>query len=59
RPVAAVQPVAPAAPKAVAPAPRIEAQLEQAQPSGACPKPRIIIDDYYPGGPIVPCRPAR
>jgi hypothetical protein len=25
--------------------------------TGACPRPRIIIDDYYPGGPIVPCRP--
>ncbi len=24
--------------------------------TGACPRPRIIIDDYYPGGPIVPCR---
>lgn len=27
--------------------------------SGACPRPKIIIDDYYPGGPIVPCRPGR
>jgi outer membrane protein OmpA-like peptidoglycan-associated protein len=25
---------------------------------GGCQKPRIIIDDYYPGGPLVPCRPA-
>jgi hypothetical protein len=25
---------------------------------GSCPRPRIIIDDYYPGGPLVPCRPA-
>ncbi len=23
---------------------------------GGCPRPRIIIDDYYPGGPLVPCR---
>jgi hypothetical protein len=30
----------------------------QATP-GACPRPKIIIDDYYPGGPIVPCRPNR
>jgi hypothetical protein len=22
-----------------------------------CPRPRIIIDDYYPGGPLVPCKP--
>jgi outer membrane protein OmpA-like peptidoglycan-associated protein len=25
--------------------------------SGSCPRPRIIIDDYYPGGPLVPCKP--
>lgn len=25
-------------------------------PVAGCPRPRIIIDDYYPGGPIVPCR---
>ncbi len=24
---------------------------------GSCPRPRIIIDDYYPGGPLVPCKP--
>jgi outer membrane protein OmpA-like peptidoglycan-associated protein len=24
--------------------------------SGSCPRPRIIIDDYYPGGPLVPCK---
>jgi len=27
--------------------------------SGDCPRPRIIIDDYYPGGPLVPCRSGR
>jgi hypothetical protein len=27
--------------------------------SGSCPRPRIIIDDYYPGGPLVPCKPVR
>jgi pyruvate/2-oxoglutarate dehydrogenase complex dihydrolipoamide acyltransferase (E2) component len=26
--------------------------------SGGCPRPRIIIDDYYPGGPLVPCKSA-
>jgi hypothetical protein len=27
-----------------------------ARASGSCPRPRIIIDDYYPGGPLVPCK---
>jgi hypothetical protein len=47
-----------AAPKAAAqPAmPRQQAAVRPAQqPAAGCVRPRIIIDDYYPGGPMVPC----
>jgi hypothetical protein len=47
----ALAPASPQPDAAVKPAPR------RIQVSAAgCPRPRIIIDDYYPGGPIVPCR---
>jgi hypothetical protein len=51
--------VSPAAkPATTAPvAPVVEARLSAA--AGGCQRPKIIIDDYYPGGPIVPCRVAR
>jgi hypothetical protein len=53
-PTPAPSTTAPAAPNpigAATPAPR------RIQVSAAgCPRPRIIIDDYYPGGPIIPCR---
>jgi hypothetical protein len=48
RPVPAIVPAAPKAEVTAA-----------ALPVGSCPKPRIIIDDYYPGGPMVPCRATR
>jgi hypothetical protein len=50
-PPAAVQPPQaiqrPVAQRIATPQPRAAA--------GGCPRPRIIIDDYYPGGPLVPC----
>ncbi len=50
--------IVPAAPLPPRPAPDLR-PLRSPMPiaTGACPRPRIIIDDYYPGGPIVPCRP--
>jgi hypothetical protein len=48
-----IQPAAPAA--APTPAPRHHASVQ----AGGCARPKIIIDDYYPGGPIVPCRSGR
>ncbi len=49
--------IVPAPPLQPRPAPDLR-PLRNTAPvaSGACPRPRIIIDDYYPGGPIVPCR---
>jgi hypothetical protein len=48
---------------APAPRPAAIARTEQravaSMSASGCPRPRIIIDDYYPGGPIVPCRPVR
>ncbi len=54
RPAAAAGPKAAPAPSQIASA----GSAQQATP-GACPRPKIIIDDYYPGGPIVPCRATR
>jgi hypothetical protein len=51
QPAAAPVPQAPA----VAVAPRQQAAVQ----SSGCARPKIIIDDYYPGGPIVPCRSTR
>jgi hypothetical protein len=45
--------------KPAATAPKADRQHAAANNSGSCAKPRIIIDDYYPGGPIVPCRVTR
>ncbi len=44
-----------AAAETAAPAPRAAAPRQ----AEGCPRPRIIIDDYYPGGPMVPCRASR
>jgi hypothetical protein len=46
------------APVVIAAAPKAEVTAA-ILPNGACPKPKIIIDDYYPGGPMVPCRVTR
>lgn len=48
-----IVPAVPRAAPVVAPA-AAPTRLAQA----GCPRPRIIIDDYYPGGPIIPCRSA-
>ncbi|MGL5115438.1 MAG: hypothetical protein ACRC7C_08960 [Beijerinckiaceae bacterium] len=32
------------------------ALVHQRVSAAGCPRPRIIIDDYYAGGPIIPCR---
>lgn len=40
-----------------APAPRGPATAPREMPAQTgCERPKIIIDDYYPGGPLVPCR---
>jgi hypothetical protein len=60
RPAARPQPAE--AQRAAPAAPRIQAAARPATAapeSAGCPRPRIIIDDYYPGGPIVPCRAGR
>jgi hypothetical protein len=58
RPVAATPAPVLQAQAAAAPAP-VRQRPEAGRSASDCPRPRIIIDDYYPGGPIVPCRPLR
>jgi hypothetical protein len=54
-PAAAAVPTPRAAPALTPPPGRVTA----VQATVGCARPKVIIDDYYPGGPIVPCRPAR
>jgi hypothetical protein len=56
RPAARTETAAPPPPKPVTR--HAHVRLGVAAAAG-CPRPRIIIDDYYPGGPMVPCRPGR
>jgi hypothetical protein len=46
------------APRRIASAPQM-APAPAAKAATGCQRPKIIIDDYYPGGPIIPCRPQR
>jgi hypothetical protein len=61
KPVRSEAPVRPSAAAVVSPAPRriVPATAAPRAPmirqAGGCPRPKIIIDDYYPGGPLVPC----
>lgn len=66
-PAPIARPERPSAQRHVAPAPAMPSRavrMPAAAPTqraamAGCRRPRIIIDDYYPGGPMVPCRPLR
>jgi hypothetical protein len=58
-PVQAAKPTPAPAQRILPVLPQTEPKMQASAVVSSCQRPKIIIDDYYPGGPIVPCRAGR